>query len=354
MTPAPFSLPLRARRPLSLAAATVSVALALWPDPALADPSDALLTPWTAFHQRSAANALQARCGLLNADTGRALAAAERHARALLLRHGASDQAVRAARADAAAAIADAACDGDDAAALAAHIEMAFQAWSHTPQARFPGFQRFWDARRRWSPPAVIANADTVARQDTRARPPMRWLVRQDAPEPITTPRVETASKASLGLTLIDEEIRLSALLVGPAARAHSARMTLRDSRRASRATVERLRRFAPARRDGLAVKAAPDALSRVFWASQRLADPHVQLLDHHTTDEANSAPRAALFAFNATALTAFADLDPPEVVIVELELATGDQPAQSIAIAFEVGDFAAARDFALQPPLDP
>ncbi len=365
MTHAPPLRPRRALRPLwspgargSLAAAAAPLALLAGPvETAAAEPTAPRQTPWSAYHARSAARALHERCGLLSTDVSHALSAAEDHAHAVLIRHGATPEAVRAAHARAIASAADTACDSADARALTTQVERAYDGWSLTPRARFLGLHRAWEAERVWANDTTDAPGAALAPAADRAPTRLRWLVRQDAVAgPVSAVANDAASDpsgsavlaGSFGLIAIDEEIQLAALLVDEGAHAHTARLSLRDARRASRATVDRLRRFAPARPGGLAAAAAPEALSRAFWASERLAGRSATRL---AGESAASRP-AALFTFAADALAAVAQLDPSEVVIVEAEVARADaRGGERVAIAFEVGDFNAARDFALRAP---
>lgn len=246
--------------------------------------------------------ALDARCGLVDAEVRAALDAGRLTARGALARAGASDAQLDRFERDVAAG-ADAPCDSDQAQLAAIRAREAHAAWSAMPVTAFPMYDRAWVATRR------------------RVDAPV-WLVAQDAD--------------GVRLGVIQDGDRTSLALLAPASMApRSVRLLFRDADAAPRPITPRLAGLiVPGATDARARRAAPDALARVAWASGRAA----------ASDATEGGDAGTAFLFPDEILKAIAALDPREALAAEID--TGGEAAAT-RVYFDVGDLKAALSFA-------
>lgn len=249
--------------------------------PAVAGPSEV-------YFERSLIAAANARCGLFDAATARALDAGAAQAHGAALRAGANeahltDQTIRArARAS------QIACDDAELATVAGRVRSAFSAWVRMPRMEFPGERSDWQVER-----------SAYASQS--------WRLRQDG-QGVILGFAGAGTGHTLALVASDTDVV-------------TARIVVRDPARAPNAWLAQ----------GEMAETPPENASRSYLSGRGRAVP-----------ETLSSDGGKLFRFSTAAADAIAALDPRERFTVELVGADGRRQAVTLG----AGDFAAARAF--------
>jgi hypothetical protein len=271
--------------------AVAAAALALPSAAAAQSGQDAL----SLFAERTAVLAVDGRCGMLRPEVRAALQAATGQAHSVLIRAGWQEPRLDSVRRQARQTSATRACADPAVLDAARDAEAAFEQWAATPAFLFHGEAAEWAA----------------------FRSPFRglWRLVQPAPE---------RDDAAFGVIDLTGDggapalaLRLPAGVEAPA----FAEIAFRDAARSPTPFLG----VPGEARAGLARRVAPAGFVRTALASQRQI---VRRADGGSV---------ALFYFPDTVLAAAADLDPREAFQVR---------AGGAAVAFEVGDLAAARAF--------
>jgi hypothetical protein len=244
----------------------------------------------TVFAERHALLAADVKCGLLAPGARLALEAGAAQARSALARTGRSVAAMDALAARAADAGRTKACDDPAILAAASAAREGYKLWARLHARQFDGAQSFWLARR-------------------TPEPQGGWFLYQPT----------QGGEGRLGLRSTQAGPQLTAWVNQNAA---AARLILRDPRRT--AAPEFL---------------APDAFAETI-AFKPQAPSGADTVVFHARSRAMEA-RGVRFLFDDAALALMARLDSREIVVLELETATG-----TVRQAIEIGDLAAARAF--------
>lgn len=281
---------------LALAAALGAAA------PATADAAEALFA-------RARAIALAERCALSSEGARSALAVGRLTARGALIRAGASPHQLDALEAEAEQAAFEIDCADERAVNHARNIDNAYNAWRHLRAMEFPASERSWAASRPYDS------------QD------FAWMLRQDID-------VGAAHQAAFGMARLDGETTLAVAVSGLNAR--SARLYVRDAEDADGPPSPLTARLGGAR-DGLALRAWPDAFTTPHWAAGRVQGETVAALCEGWGED------AVIFRFDTRAQDALAALDPRESVYLEFDVVADNGEIRPERSLVEVGDFAAA-----------
>lgn len=257
------------------------MSVALTAAPAVAGPAEV-------YFERSLIAAANARCGLFDAATARALEAGAAQAHGAALRAGSSEAHLGTQTSRARARASTIACDDAELATVAERVRSAFAGWVRTPRMEFPGERSDW-------------------RVERTAYAGQSWRLRQDA-EGVTLGFAGAGAGHTLALVAADADVV-------------SARVVVRDPSRAGVAWLAR---------QGMA-ETPPESASRIFMSGRGRAAP-----------ESLTAEGGKLFRFSTAAADAIAALDPRERFAVELVRADGSRRTVTLG----AGDFTAARAF--------
>ncbi|MBL8530634.1 MAG: hypothetical protein JNK94_02775 [Hyphomonadaceae bacterium] len=255
---------------------------------ASADPPNA----HTAFVERQALLEIDGRCHLLEAGPRTALQAGAAQARGALLRAGWTLTRMNDLESAVRAAARERSCDDARTRAAAAEARGAYADWATASVMDFPGLRRSWTARR-----TVGANG---------------WRLSQTIDAPLA---------AVFGVREFSGPQQLA--LIVPGEHAGGVQISLRDSARASAASLDLTARMAYGLEAGAPALGAP---ARSFPATRRVE----RLMGRVQT----------VYIFPNEAFSALLQLDPRESVVLRM---AGPAPR---TLYVEVGDVAAARAF--------
>ncbi len=270
--------------------------------PAAADAAEALFA-------RARAIALAERCALSSEGARSALTVGRLTARGALIRAGAAPAALDDLEAAATRAALEIDCADERSLNHARNIENAYNAWRHLRAMEFPASERSWAAQRPY-------DSETFA-----------WMLRQE---------IDTGAEyqAVFGMARLDGEATLAVAVSGLNAR--SARLYVRNAADADGPPSPMTARLGGAR-EGLALRAWPDAFTTPYWAAGREFGETVDALCEGWGED------GVLFRFDLRTQEALAALDPRESVYLEFDVVAENGDIRPQRTLIEVGDFAAA-----------